>query len=59
MRPLLLEETHHVAGGGVPNGPLLPAYAAELGTLQWHNLLRELVQRESHQSIFSIAEVKP
>jgi hypothetical protein len=59
MRALLLEEIHHVAGGAVSDGPLLPAYAAELGAVQWHCLLRELAQRETHPSIFSIAEVKP
>lgn len=59
MRPLLLEEINHVAGGGVPNGPLLPAYAAELGALQWHSLLRELAHSETQQPIYSIAEVKP
>jgi len=59
VRPLLLEELHHVAGGGANEGPLLPAYAAELGVVQWQCLLRELAQRDTQQSIFSIAEVKP
>ncbi|MEO8671784.1 MAG: hypothetical protein ABI411_10755 [Tahibacter sp.] len=60
MRSLLLGEIDEVSAGLSPgNGPVLPAYCAELGTAEWHRLLQNAVPEESTLFYFSTIEVMP